>query len=279
MRAPTAIYARRSLGPGTDRFARMTAPVMVASWCTDFVEFDVKCHSGCILRYVMNDTSHRSRLGATLRALRNRKGWTLAEVSRRTGFSTPTLSKIENDKLSLSYDKLIKVSEGLGVEIADLFAPSSLNGADSGSSGRRSVNRRGEGELVATANYDYRYLSTDVIRKKFIPIVTEVRARSIAEFGELVRHPGEEFIFVIEGEIEVHSDLYAPIILRTGESVYLDSAMGHAYIARGAKPARLIAVCSASESNLKDAIMKHLARPPVKTAGKREQRKRSERRR
>jgi len=235
--------------------------------------------AGCILCYVMNDIPHRSRLGSTLRALRNRKGWTLAEVSRRTGFSTPTLSKIENDKLSLSYDKLIKVSEGLGVEISDLFAPASPAGSDSASSGRRSVNRRGEGELVATANYDYRYLSTDVIRKKFIPIFTEVRARSIEEFGELVRHSGEEFVFVIDGEIEVHSDLYAPIILRTGESVYLDSAMGHAYIARGTKPARLIAVCSASESNLKDAIMKHQTRAPAKAAGRRDERKRGERRR
>ena len=44
--------------------------------------------------------------GAALKALRLKHGWTLAEVSRRTGLTTSTLSKIENDKMSLSFDKL-----------------------------------------------------------------------------------------------------------------------------------------------------------------------------
>jgi transcriptional regulator with XRE-family HTH domain len=204
----------------------------------------------------MKDTANRSRLGAALRALRKQKDWTLAEVSRRTGFSVPTLSKVENDRLSLSYDKLIRLSEGLGVDIAQLFSP--VNGAASPTSimGRRSINRDGEGELVATRNYDYRYLSTDVTRKKFIPILTELHAHSLEEFGELVRHSGEEFIFVIEGEVEVHTELYAPLVLSVGESAYIDSTMGHAYIARGDRPARIVGVCSASESDLREVADK-----------------------
>src|SRR5262250_3304350 len=127
---------------------------------------------------VMKDTADRSRLGAALRALRRQKGWTLAEVSRRTGFSVPTLSKVENDKLSLSYDKLIRVSEGLEIDIAQLFAPIAGPAAPATITGRRSINKLGEGDLVATPNYDYIYLSGDVTRKKFIPIVTEIRAHS-----------------------------------------------------------------------------------------------------
>src|SRR5579872_5877743 len=104
----------------------------------------------------MKDTGDRSRLGAALRALRHQKGWTLAEVSRRTGFSIPTLSKVENDRLSLSYDKLIRLSEGLDVDIAQLFTPVNQGSGPAAITGRRSINRRGEGELVPTNNYDYR---------------------------------------------------------------------------------------------------------------------------
>jgi transcriptional regulator with XRE-family HTH domain len=206
----------------------------------------------------MRDSANRSRLGTALKTLRTQNGWTLAEVSRRTGFSIPTLSKVENDRLSLSYDKLIRLSEGLDVDIAQLFTPANAGAGPAAITGRRSVNRRGEGELVPTTNYDYRYLSTDVNRKKFIPILAEPRAQSLEEFGELVRHSGEEFIYVLEGEVEVHTDLYAPLTLKTGESAYLDSTMGHAYVVKGKGPCRLLAVCSASERDLR-AVMETVA--------------------
>jgi transcriptional regulator with XRE-family HTH domain len=202
----------------------------------------------------MKDTANESRLGAALRALRKERGWTLAEVSRRTGFSIPTLSKVENNRLSLSYDKLIRVSEGLDVDIAQLFSPAAEFPGAGTVFGRRSVNRRGEGELVPTQNYDYRYLSTDLTHKKFIPILTEVRARSPEQFGDLVRHTGEEFVYVLEGEVEIRTELYAPLTLTAGESAYLDSSMGHAYLAKGDGPCRLLAVCSASERDLR-AVM------------------------
>ena len=90
----------------------------------------------------MKQTADRTRLGAALKALRLQKGWTLAEVSRRTGFSVPTLSKVENDKLSLTYDKLIRVSEGMEVDISQLFTPVK---APASITGRRSVNKVGDG--------------------------------------------------------------------------------------------------------------------------------------
>jgi transcriptional regulator with XRE-family HTH domain len=198
----------------------------------------------------MKDTVKRSRLGATLRALREQRNWTLAEVSRRTGFAVPMLSKVENDRLSLSYDKLIRLSEGMEVDIAELFATSAAS-----ITGRRSVNRVGEGEVVPTRNYEYRYLSPDVTRKKFVPLIAELHARTIEEFGELVRHSGEEFVYVLEGKVEIHTELYAPLVLSVGESAYLDSAMGHAYLSVGDGRCRLLAVCSASEGALRAATV------------------------
>jgi transcriptional regulator with XRE-family HTH domain len=200
----------------------------------------------------MSIDTNRARLGAALRQLRREKSLTLAEVSQRTGFSVPTLSKVENDRLSLSYDKLIRLSEGLGVDISQLFAPVDGEHSPRTITGRRSVNRNGDGELVATRNYDYRYLSADVTRKKFIPILTDVHARSLEEFGELVKHAGEEFILVLEGQVEVHTELYAPLILSKGESAYIDSTMGHAYVAHGPGPCRILGVCSATESHLRE---------------------------
>jgi transcriptional regulator with XRE-family HTH domain len=211
----------------------------------------------------MKDDVARSRLGTTLRNLRQQRGWTLAELSARCGFSVPTLSKVENDRLSLSYDKLIRLSEGLGVDIGQLFAPVEEAGGKA-FTGRRSVNRRDDGELVATRNYDYRYLSTDVSRKKFIPILTDVHARSIEEFGELVRHSGDEFIMVLEGEIEVHTGLYEPIVLAVGESLYLDSSMGHAYIARSKGRCRILGICSGSEQDLREATKGVMRTRPVR---------------
>jgi transcriptional regulator with XRE-family HTH domain len=217
----------------------------------------------------MKDDANRSRLSAALRMLRRQKGWTLAEVSERTGFSVPTLSKVENDRLSLSYDKLIRLSEGLGVNISQLFAPVDAAGmAPAAIIGRRSLTKRGEGQLVSTRNYDYYYLSTDVVQKKFIPILAEVRARSLEEFGGLVRHTGEEFIYVVEGVVEVHTDLYAPMVLNVGDSAYIDSAMGHAYVNAGEGPCRLLAVCSASEQEVRDAIEKKRAAEPAPKASR-----------
>jgi transcriptional regulator with XRE-family HTH domain len=197
----------------------------------------------------MNTGTSKSRLGAALHNIRQQRGLTLAELSRNTGFSVSSLSKVENDQLSFSYDKLIRLAEGLGTDVSQLFTPSPGLTAIT----RRSINRSGEGESVTTSNYDHRYLSIDVTRKKLIPILIEVRARTLEEFGELVRHSGEEFVYVLEGEIELHTEHYAPVLLRAGDSAYLDSTMGHGYLARGKGPCRALGVCSGSESELRAA--------------------------
>jgi quercetin dioxygenase-like cupin family protein len=83
-----------------------------------------------------------------------------------------------------------------------------------------------------------------------VPIIARIRAHDIVEFGELVRHKGEEFIYVLEGTIEVHLQFYTPVTLTTGQGVYLDSAMGHAYTAKGCESALVLAVCSSEDPDL-----------------------------
>jgi transcriptional regulator with XRE-family HTH domain len=188
-----------------------------------------------------------------LRALRTARGWTLAEVAQRTGLPISSLSKIENDRMSLSYDKLTRLCTGLEIDIAELFAAGTATNAPLGVAGRRSVTRAGEGRVIDTSNYLHLYPAADLLNKRFVPIIAEVHARSLADFGELIRHPGEEYACVLEGVVELHTDLYAPARLGVGDSIYFDSGMGHAYIAVSRSKCRVLSICSDDETHLIEA--------------------------
>ena len=186
--------------------------------------------------------------GEAIRALRKRGGLTLRDVSLRTGLAVSTLSKLEKGSAALSYDKLVAISRGIGVDLAELLdtAPHAAGGAVG--SGRRVVQRAGEGQIVDTQCYRQLYVATELLNKRFTPLFAEVRATTmeefIAEFGGFIRHPGEEFVLVLEGEIELRSELYAPLRLARGDSVYFDSSMGHAYLKAAAGSCRVLAICA-----------------------------------
>lgn len=193
-----------------------------------------------------------AKLGPALHALRRRLKLTLAEVSKKTGVSVSTLSKVERNQLSLTYDKLVRLSRGLGVDITVFFdAPTE---SPTAGPGRRSVNRSTDGQVIDTQNHHYVYLSTDLLRKQFVPIISDIRARSLEEFGELIGHPGEEFTFVLEGRLAIHTEHYAPVVLGEGESIYFDSGMKHGYVALGSGRCRVLSICSAPESELREAM-------------------------
>jgi transcriptional regulator with XRE-family HTH domain len=189
-----------------------------------------------------------------LKKLRNQRGWTLKEVSRRTGYPVSTLSKIENDRVSLTYDKLTRISAGLEIDFSSLFGAQEAAPEAAALHGRRSVTRAGEGRSIESKNYFHLYPATELLNKRLIPIIVDIRARSLEEFGELVRHSGEEYVYVLEGEVEVHTSAYAPVRLQAGDSIYFDSTMGHAYIAASSGPCRVLGVCSGTESQMIAAV-------------------------
>lgn len=197
-----------------------------------------------------------------LKRLRIQKGWTLKEVSERTGYPVSTLSKMENDRVSLTYDKLTRMSEGLEVDFSSLLGAQAAVIDETTLHGRRSVARAGEGRAIESKNYMHLYPAADLLNKRLIPIVVEIRARSLNEFGELVRHSGEEYIFVLEGEVEVYTSAYTPVRLRAGDSIYLDSTMEHAYVAASDGPCRVLCVCSGTENQMIAAVGGRLATDP-----------------
>lgn len=194
-------------------------------------------------------------LGKLLRALRARNGWTLREMSDRSGIPVSTLSKVEHDRLTLSYDKLQQLSQRLGMRMSELFAESG-EGPEAPVTARRSIGRVDRAIQVTTPNYDYHYLCPELRRKRMIPVLTNIRAKTVEAFGDLVRHSGEEYIYVLDGRIEVHTEFYDPVVLEQGESIYIDSQMGHAYIvAEGCEEASVLGVCSSADESLMSSLM------------------------
>jgi transcriptional regulator with XRE-family HTH domain len=231
------------------------------------------------------DMKARPTLGLLLRGLRLRKGWTLKEMSESADIPVSTLSKIEHDRLTLTYDKLLLVSEKLRIPLSELLSDPADNGsADSAVTARRSMGRLADAVRVNTRNYDYYYMCPELRRKRMIPVIGRIRAKNLAEFGELVRHSGEEYIYVLEGAITVHTEFYDPVILASGESIYVDSNMGHAYVAEGCDEATVLAVCSSADEHLMDALMsmhddirreQHSSSPPAVTRAGKSRKRRS----
>lgn len=194
-------------------------------------------------------------LGNIVRHIRTSNGWTLAEMSQRVEIPLSTLAKVEKGHLTLTYDKLVDLSDKLGMSLSDFLNASPDTSQPKGMA-RRSVGQSADSLTVETKNYDYRYLCTELRGKIMIPLISRVRSKTMQEFGELLRHPGEEFTYVIEGAIEVHSEFYDPITLRAGEYIYLDSEMGHGYlVADGFEEATVLAVCASAAANLQQELI------------------------
>jgi transcriptional regulator with XRE-family HTH domain len=193
-------------------------------------------------------------LGQIIRDLRARKGWTLKEMSEQSGIPVSTLSKVENGRLTLTYDKLQQMSARLKIRMSDLFAEADPQVESI--TARRSIGRIDDSVRVNTPNYDYYYLCPELRRKRMIPIVTRISAKSLDQFGDLVRHSGEEYIHVLEGSIIVHTEFYDPVALKAGEGIYIDSNMGHAYVAgEDCTEAVVLGVCSSADEGLMNSLM------------------------
>ena len=192
-------------------------------------------------------------LGSLLRAVRERHDWTLQEMADRTGIPRSTLAKVEHDRLTLGYDKLLQISQRLKMRLSELISA----GDDTEP---RMLTRRSLGTLenalrVATPSYEYFFMCADLSRKKLIPIYGRVLAKSLEEFGPLLHHAGEEFIFVTRGRVLVVTEFYEPVTLETHQCMYIDSGMGHAYLlAPGCDEAWVVAGCTSDDDKLIDSL-------------------------
>ncbi|HAT88052.1 MAG TPA: XRE family transcriptional regulator [Rhizobiales bacterium] len=188
---------------------------------------------------VESDHPQHQDLGRRLRLSRKSKGMSLAQVAEAAGLAISTISRAERGLLALTYDKLIKIAEGLDVELSVLFGKS----GESFKSNSLSVARLGDVQVQETATYRYEMLFADIWHKGMTPMTGVVKAHSRAEFDQFIEYPGEEFLFVLSGQLTVHTEAHEPVLLNSGESIYLDSGMGHIYTSAGEEDCRILVVC------------------------------------
>ncbi|TWI69220.1 transcriptional regulator, XRE family with cupin sensor [Pseudoduganella lurida] len=201
--------------------------------------------------------SNSPTLGVLMRNLRSRKGWTLKEMSAHSGIPVSTLSKVEHDRLTLTYEKLYQLSQKLGMRMSELFAEDAEDAVTP--TARRSLGDLEHAVRVQTPNYDYHYLCAELRRKRMIPVVAKIRAKTLKQFGSLQHHSGEEFSYVLKGSVMITTEFYDPVVLHEGQSIYFDSSMGHAYLsAEGCEEALILTVMSGEdEEHVHTLLEKH----------------------
>lgn len=177
------------------------------------------------------------QLGKRLKEIRLANSLTLEEASNLTGLARSTLSKIENEQISPTFQAVQKLTKGLGIDIPQLFVPPS-DGPEV--NGRREVTKAGEGRAHPTSTYEHELLAGDIRHKKMVPFKCTVRARSFEDFDDWVRHEGEEFMLVLHGQVEVHTEFYEPVRLSEGDSMYYDATMGHCLVSVSEQDAQVL---------------------------------------
>jgi transcriptional regulator with XRE-family HTH domain len=178
-------------------------------------------------------------IGGVLAGARQRRGWTLAELSKASGVAISTLSKIENGLSGASFDTVSRISRALNLQIDDILEPSSPKFA----SGRRSITKAGDGVKFGFQHYDYTIPCNDLVSKGMIPLIMTIKSHDLLPGERWASHPGEEYIYILDGAIELHTEFYEPVRLETGDSVYIDSMMKHAFVNLALGDSRMLSIC------------------------------------
>ncbi len=186
------------------------------------------------------------RVGERIKELRERKGLSLKEVADSTGFSTALLSQMENHLVSPSLGTIIKLARALSVKVGDFLGetegePFTIVRKDE----RKMVSRFASKEGVKYG-YSYESLGFDKKDRHMEPFIVTLEPATVKAAKTSV-HEGEEFIFVLEGEMEVilgnHTDILYP-----GDSIYYDSIIPHKVQCHQDKVTRILAVIYAQSS-------------------------------
>jgi transcriptional regulator with XRE-family HTH domain len=167
--------------------------------------------------------------GKRIRDLRRREGFTLQELSDKSGISVGFLSQVERDKATPSLGTLAQLAAVLGVQIE--YFISTPRPTDSIS---RAQDR--EAFAVADSSLSYEHLSTDLPGGTLTSIVIHI---PVGYESEVVSHPGEEMVYVLEGSIkQTLGD--SSFILNRGDTLHFMGETQHSFANAGDVPAQLI---------------------------------------
>jgi mannose-6-phosphate isomerase-like protein (cupin superfamily) len=109
-------------------------------------------------------------------------------------------------------------------------------------SARMTVSRKADTKFRSTPKYDMYALCADLRHKRMTPLIERVKADDPSKIDGMIAHTDEEFFFVLNGAIEIHTEHYNPVRLEEGDSAYLDSSMAHTLVAVGGGDADILMV-------------------------------------
>jgi transcriptional regulator with XRE-family HTH domain len=156
-----------------------------------------------------------------LRQLRHDRNLTLQQLSEATGFSKGLLSKIENCIVSPPIGTLSKLAQALEVHIGEFF---DTNDNQPGRVYFPKEKRKRVQSRRSSLNYQYDLLAPGKKRRDMQPMLVTIEGRT-SGFG-LQQHPGQQFIFMLEGEMQyvVGNDSYD---VRPEDVLYFDARIPH----------------------------------------------------
>jgi quercetin dioxygenase-like cupin family protein len=143
------------------------------------------------------------------------------------------LSLVENGRSDITMGRLLKLVTFYGAHIADVLPLQEPHDPV--------VVRRGEQREVESPSEGMRIAVLAPEREhKMTPSLALVAPEGAS--AEYSRHPGDEFIYVLEGSLTIEFEGAEPIRLDEGDSAYFDSERPHGYRNSDHRPARFLTI-------------------------------------
>ncbi len=194
----------------------------------------------------MKKADNLVRVGERIKHFREEKGLSLKDLSDKTGYSESVLSQIENHLISPPLGALLTIASALTLSVGKLLGEEKEQPFVIDRKGQEvPISRVASKEGV---NYGYTYKSLGFGKKDrhFEPFLITLEPTTIKSQG-LSKHQGEEFIYVLQGAMEVQLKDYKEV-LREGDSIFYNSEIPHRVSCEGDKPAVILAVIWSPDS-------------------------------
>lgn len=180
-------------------------------------------------------------IGKKIKQIRESKNISLEELASQTGLSLDKLTNIEKAVRLPSFWAGTKIAKALGVKPEDLFNEIEESGPVISRKNKQGKGKNNSNHSDRPKKYmEYHALSTSKGGRHMEPFIIDVEQSANVDFV-LSTHEGEEFIYVLEGSVDITygSDMYH---LEEGDSIYYDSIVEHQLCAGNNQKAKILAV-------------------------------------
>lgn len=174
-----------------------------------------------------------------MRTVREEKGLTRGDIGQRTGMSPEYLERIETGQVAPPLGVLIRMAKALDMKMGRFISTGEVKPFTVVRKHERRVISRYTSAQGDQYGYTYESLAADKKDRHMEPfMVTLVPSEAKKEVSA---HSGQEFIYVLEGAMEVNLEDYSEV-LYPGDSIYYDSTVPHLVRCHGDKETVILAV-------------------------------------